>query len=233
MSALMPLPPSSTPEDINLLDLDSTPADGKPPSDDVNSIAISAINATMPENINLVNLDSTPADGKPPNKDNIFRHHRNHHNLEDMSILPTLPPLPNINDHNYEIGSSSANEPNSQNFNKQVFTLNSITLTFENDPGCTSMTLTPARWNEIVHTLLNWGPRDEEGRYIPLGSIEEDEEKSRLRLYRQLHKHGYEWAKVYKVEAFQDCSTGEVSGQPLPPKNILRHHRLPETLSHR
>jgi hypothetical protein len=182
MSALMPLPPSSTPEDINLLDLDSTPADGKPPSDDVNSIAISAINATMPENINLVNLDSTPADGKPPNKDNIFRHHRNHHNLEDTSILPTLPPLPNINDHNYEIGSSSANKRHRQNFNKQVFTLNSITLIVENDPGRTSMTLTPARWNEIVHTLLNWGRRDEEGRYIPLGSIEEDEEKSRLTL---------------------------------------------------
>jgi hypothetical protein len=49
MSALMPSPPSSTPEDINLLDLDSTPADGKPPSKAFNSIAISAINATMPE----------------------------------------------------------------------------------------------------------------------------------------------------------------------------------------
>jgi hypothetical protein len=30
-------------------------------------------------------------------------------------------------------------------------------------------------------------------------------------VYRQLHKYGYEWAKVYKVEAFQDHSTGEVS----------------------
>jgi hypothetical protein len=103
----------------------------------------------------------------------MFCHHRNHHNLEDTSILP---PLPNINDHDYEIGSSSANERHRQNFNKQMFTLNSITLTVENDPGCTRMTLTPARGNEIVHTLLNWGPRDEEGCYIPLGSIEEDEE---------------------------------------------------------
>jgi hypothetical protein len=34
---------------------------------------------------------------------------------------------------------------------------------------------------------------------------------SNLGLYRQLHKHGYEWAKVYKVEAFQDHSTGKVS----------------------
>jgi hypothetical protein len=97
----MPLPPSSPslkPEDINVLDLDSTPADGKPPSDDVNSIAIIAINATMSENIHLLNLDSTPADGKPPNQDNIFRHHRNRHNLEETSIIPTLPPLPDIND---------------------------------------------------------------------------------------------------------------------------------------
>ena len=140
----MPSPLSSTPEDINLLDLDSTPANGKPPSNDVNSIAIAAINAdgkppsddvnsidiaaintTTPENINLVHLDSTPADGKPPNEDTIFRHHRNHHNLEDSSILPSLPPLPNINDHDYEIGSSSAKERHRQNFNKQVLTLNS------------------------------------------------------------------------------------------------------------
>jgi hypothetical protein len=65
----MPLPPSSPslkPEDINVLDLDSTPADGKPPSDDVNSIAIIAINGTTSENIHLVNLDSTPADTQPP-----------------------------------------------------------------------------------------------------------------------------------------------------------------------
>jgi hypothetical protein len=209
----MPLPPSSPslkPEDINLLDLDSTPADGKPPSDDVNSIAIIAINATTPENIHRVNLDSTPADGKPPDQDNIFRHHRNRHNLEETTIIPTLPPLHDTNDDSYEIGSSSANERHRHNFNKQVFTLDSITLTVESDPGCTSMTLTPARWNEIVHTLLNWGPRDEEGRYIPLGSIEVDKEKSRLTLYRQMNKHGYEWAKVYKVEAFQDHSTGEV-----------------------
>ena len=73
------------------------------------------------------------------------------------------------------------------------------------------MTLTSARWNEIVHTLLNWGPRDEEGNYIPLGSIEEDKEKRRVTVYRRLHKYGYEWAKVYKVEVFQDHSTGEVS----------------------
>jgi hypothetical protein len=73
------------------------------------------------------------------------------------------------------------------------------------------MTLTSARWNKIVQTLLEWGPRDEEGRYVPLGSIEDNEERSRLTLYRQMNKHGYEWAKVYKVEAFQDPSTGELS----------------------
>jgi hypothetical protein len=177
-----PSSPSSPAEDINVLYLGSTPADGKPPSDD-NSIGVAAIKAdgkhpsddvnsnsihiaainTTPVNINLVNLDSTPADGKPAHEDNISRHHR--HNLEDSSILPSLPTLPNINDHDYdyEISSSSAKERHRQNFNKQVFTLNSITLTVEKDPGRTSMTLTSARWNEIVHTLLNWGPRDEEG----------------------------------------------------------------------
>lgn len=152
----------------------------------------------LPEDINLVGLHGTPADGKSPDDDIFF---------PVDTPVPSLPPL----DENFELVSTSANDRHRQSFNKQVFTLDSGTLIVQNDPGRTSMTLTSARWNKIVQTLLEWGPRDEEGRYVPLGSIEDNKERSRLTLYRQMNKHGYEWAKVYKVEAFQDPSTGELS----------------------
>jgi len=161
-----------------------------PPSDDVH-----ASGATPPEGINLV-VDSASADTKVP---------------PDQDSLP-VPALPPIDDNSCsDIVSSSTDERHRQQFNRLAFSLDSTTQTVKAQPGRTSMTLTNAKWKEIIDTLLAWGPRDDAGKYIPLPEIKDVEERKRLTEYRQCRKHAYEWVKNYEVEAFLDPITREVS----------------------
>ena len=103
-----------------------------PPSDDFH-----VGSATPPEDINL--LDSASADTKVPRD-------------QDSLLVPALLP---IDDNSCgEVVSSSTDERHRQQFNRLAFSLDSTTQTVKAQPGRTSMTLTNAKWKEIIGTLL-------------------------------------------------------------------------------
>jgi hypothetical protein len=121
-------------------------------------------------------------------------------NETTASSKGSSPQLPSVDD-----GSTSHRHL----FNLKAFHMHPD-LTFDKEPGKTSMKLTPTKWQEIMDTLSNWGPLGSDDNFIPEANIHDPIIKDQVLKHRTAHKSGYVWSKVYRVENYTEPNSIEV-----------------------
>lgn len=81
-------------------------------------------------------------------------------------------------------------------------------LTVDNEePGRTSPQLTPKKWKIIIEVLKGWSPQHEDGKYISIDQIDNEDEKKCIKANCKAHKGAYEWCKAYCLEKYTKNAT--------------------------